>query len=311
MRFVFALLIGLMPICLHAQVFVGDSIPTAEELSEAQRKMEASKPKLLKLGVGVSQVLLPADAIKGLPLTWDPSDLECIDIIWIDAGESHSMRGLLVGDTVPTLHKFAAKPYPWCIVTGRKKGSSTVNIWRNGDMVKVKGDGVDPAKIPAAPAPAATTQGPPVKAGQVLITVDGGAPIPPKPDDPVDPPTPVETQLTKDIRAAIAADRGAGKADDKWVRELTGVYDKASKLDMSKVTTVVQLDTILNNARLATGMPEYDVMLTSLRTLIRNEMYKALGAKVDDRTAIISPDAMRLAQAKFADIAKSLAIVVP
>jgi len=310
MRFVFALLIGLMPISLHAQVFVGDAIPSEAELSEAHRKMEAAKPKLLSIGVGISQVLLPADAIKGIPLTWDPSNLDCIDIVWIDAGESHSMQGVLVGETVSRLHKFAAKPYPWCIITGKKKGQSTVNIWRNGDMVKAKGAGVDPAKIPAAPAPVAPVQGPPVRAGQVLITVDGGLPPgpDPKPDDPV---VPVDTQLTKDLRAALAADRSANKADDKWVKELTGVYDKASRLDMSKVTTVVQLDTILNNARLATGMPEYDVMLTSLRTALRNELYKALGAKPDDRTAVISPDSLRLAQAKMGDFAKSLAIIVP
>lgn len=291
MRFLTALFLFSVATVAHAQIIVGDTVPSKEELTDAQQKLDAANPKFLKLKAGEFQVLFPAKGIETIPLTWDYSDDSVLEVTVIPAGESHSITGIMAGDTVKKVHRFPARPAPWVILNAVKKGTTTIKIWRNGDKTEV------PPK-----------QNPPVRTGQVVVTVDGGVPPGPGPDDP---PAEDETQLTKDLRASLSDDKKAAKYDEKWIKELAGVYDKAAKIDMSKITTVAALDTVLNNTRLASGMPEADVMLPTTRNLIRKEFFKTLGTAENDRNATIATDAMRLLQKKFGDIAKSLTIIVP
>jgi len=283
MRGLYSLLLVLLPLVAHAQVTIGEPIPNTEQVEGAKKTLEASKPFTLNLDIGTFQIILPSKALQTIPLTWNNSNGTLVEFDFIAPGESHSVRGKLMGDTVEKLHKFKAQPFGWAVARGVLSGSSTLNLWKNGADPKVN---------------------PPDLATTAVITVSG------KPIDPPGPGPLVEPVLTQAVRSAVMADKSNGKFDERWAKELAGMYDRASKMDLSKVTTATTMDTVLNEARKATGMPEYNVINTALRTLAQKEMYAALGIPLGT-DGTISPDAMRLLKVKLGDLASALAVVVP
>jgi hypothetical protein len=274
-----------LPVLAYGQVIVGDAVMQAE-VTQAKATLDKAKPKVLQLATGEFEVVEPSKTLN-TPLLWLPTNAAIVERVEIAANEAHSHWGKRRGEIKAKQHRFAPKPYPWCIlIGGDTAGSSTVSIIKNNP---------EPAK------------GPPLVVDTLVVTV-GDAPN----DDDNNKPPKVDDELTKVLREKFAVDLLKGKADKQWCKVLSKMYLSLSKDDLSAVTDVESLDTFLTNTRKGLGVPEPDDMLLNVRTVLRDEMYKVLGVNtgtVNLGKVPVNVDAKRQLKVLFAKMATSLGVI--
>lgn len=248
---------------------------TAAEIEQAKKILAMTAPKDLKLAVGEFEAIQPDEKIT-TPLLWLGTNRSCLQKIDVPAGVPFHGYMRRRGDAAAKYHLFPARSNAWVVVIGISEGSAAISIVRNGDK----------------------PEQPPVLVDELLVTVGGGAPVPPPAPGPV-----VEDEVTKALRVEYAKDTLAGKGDRQVLLRLSGIYQAASQDDLATVKTVSDFDNLLYQARLAAGIPEADKALPA----VRNWIMAYLQAKVgNDGTQVLRDDAKRLAKAHLAKIADGL-----
>jgi hypothetical protein len=264
------------PAWAYPQIIVGDAIPL-DELAQARAKLERATPKTLTLEPGEFEVLEPTKSLAG-PLLWLLSNEAVVQRIDVAAQQPLGLWMKRRGEPMPKLHQFPAKAQPWVILIGAQPGNSQVMVIRNG-----------------------SDNGPPVVVDTLVVSVGGPAPGPPTP--------PVEDDLTKALRAAWLKDAAANQADKKWIGALAGIYDAASRESLDMVKTAGDLDTLLNAARQAAGIPEPEVALPHVRQRIRQELLTQLRVPENGASQPFTVDDKRRAQQVLSRIARALEVL--
>lgn len=276
-RSAFAVMLLMATYC-HAQtITVGDAIPD-KDVETAKQTIEKAQPKVITLGVGEFEVIEPA---KGVPvaLLWLSTNDVSIQKIEIPAGQAFSTFGVRRGDKVAKHHVFQAKPFAWSVIIGMIQGKNTVTLVRSGEKPELV----------------------PIVVDKIDMTI--GKP-PPKPDDPPD--VPVDDDLTKGMRAALAKDKAAGMADSKYLLALSGIYAAASRDSLESIKTAGDLDTLLNSARVAAGIPDPDKVLTETRQFIKRQLLANLTGGVDAPATVMDAAKKQTAKTLMGQIADSL-----
>jgi len=249
---------------------------TTVEIEKAKEVLAASQPKTLKLEVGEFEVIEPAANVTS-PLLWIVQDDSICQRIDIKPNQPFGVWMKRRGDAVAKYHAFDAKPVGWILLIGVKQGQSITHIVKNGATEKEAPSVID----------------------KLDVTV--GEAIPPKPPEP-----PVEDPLTKALRAAAQKDAVAGKSDKKHLQALAGVFEMASEDSLSGLNTIADMDSRLNAARVAAGIPDAERMYPALREAVRQEIYRALNVDANSGATVLTDDTKRLAKVCFGKVAKAL-----
>lgn len=252
---------------------------TTTEVDKARELLKAIEPKKLEIKVGEFEVIEPAKTVT-TPLLWVSMDDTVIERIAIPKGQPCAIWMTRRGESEPKLHLFEAKPFEWAILVGKKNGTSTIQIIRNGD---------DATK-------------PPVIVDRIDTVV--GKPAPKPVDPPVEPP--VEDRLVKTFREAAQSDAAAGKFNKQHLVALARVYKKVSEDSLEKLLTMNDLDSKLLAERMAASIPDPEVVFPSLRKAVQLELYQQLGINKDSGSVELKVDTRRLAKATMARIASAL-----
>lgn len=276
----FALLLLLfLPAGVYAQIpgaiQIGEVVSQAD-VDRARQIIEASKPLVFNWNVGEFQIFQKGSKAKG-DLTWDWDNEGIITIKEIPANVPLMAYGVRAGTGgTAQWHNFPAQKDSYLLFMAVKEGTAKVTITAVSDDGKKS-----------------------IIVAKMQITV--GKPTP-KPDDPPDNP-PIEDDLTKGMRVAFAKDKAANIADPKFLLALSGIYEAASKDDLANIKTAGDLDTLLNSARQAAGIPDPDKMLTETRQYIKRQLQANLGK---DQAQPLSVDAKRLAKVLMGKISDAL-----
>lgn len=266
-----------IPMPALAQITVGDAVQQSD-VEQARATLEKATPKTLTLQIGEFEVIEPAKGVIG-PLLWIVSNEANVQRIEVAANQPLGVWLKRRNEAVPRLHQFPAKPFPWVILVGIKAGASTIHIIRNG----------------------ATATSSPTVVDKLEVTIGGS--VPPTP------PTPVEDDLTKALRAALKADQQTNKADRQWILALAGIYDAASRDSLESIKTAGELDQLLNTARQTAGIPEPDQALPSVRQRIRQELLTRLNIPENGSSQPLTAESRKLAKTILNNIAHALEVI--
>jgi len=249
-----------------------NKLPTNEQIQSAKDIVKSAETAPTKLSTG-GYALIDIKLEGKLKSYVVPGSDDCIKTILIAKGQAY--EGWLVDKDSNQFGWKRIDPVAWdrVLVTGIKNGTATL-IWhmvQNGESEVVA-------------------------AFQFII---GKPPL--NPDEPPD--VPVDDELTKGMRAALAKDKAAGVADVKYLLSLSGIYEAASKDSLDTIKTAGELDALLNAARLAANIPEPEKMLPEVRQFIKRQMQANLGT---EQSTPINADAKRLAKTLMGKIGDSL-----
>lgn len=256
--------------------------PPPAKLAEASAMVDAVKKSQSPVALSVGgYALIQIKVTTKLTPYVVPGSNDCLATESIPKGKAYRGWFVPLGGKEFVYATIAADPdYDRLLVTGTIKGTATI-LWltvANGEAVVVAGYQFD---------------------------VAGGKPKP-KPDEPDVPPTPVDDPLVKAFRAAAQVDAAAGKADKKWLDDLAGIYEGASKSIPDSVTTISQLNDLIANAVKAAGIPEVETQFPNLRRAIQQEIFARLGINKDSGNTTLTIDAKRMAQTTFGKISAAL-----
>lgn len=266
--------------------------PPPAKLAEASAMVDAVKKSQSPVALSIGgYALIQIKVTTKLTPYIVPGSNDCLATESIPKGKVYRGWFVPLGGKEFVYATIAADPdFDRLLVTGTVKGTATI-LWltvANGEAVVVAGYQFD---------------------------VAGGKPKP-KPDEPDVPPTPVDDPLVKAFRVAAQADAAAGKADKKWLDDLAGIYEGASKFIPESIRkdsagnplpmTVGDLNEVIANAVKAAGIPEVDVQFPNLRRAVQQEIFARLGINKDSGNTTLTVDARRMAQTTFGRISTAL-----
>lgn len=249
---------------------------TTSELEAARKTLKDAEPKLLKMKVGEFEVVEPDKSVT-TPLLWVCTDEAILERITVPANQAISLFMTRRGEASRKLHQFASKPYQWVILVAIKEGTTYVQIVRNG----------------------ASADLPPSIIDRIDATVGETRPQPP-------PDPPMEDELLKKFRKAAQLDATQNLSDRKYLLPLAGIYESASEDTLEQFKTFGELDSNINRAVQAAGIPPPDKVFPALRKAIMQEIYERLNIDANAGNKTITDDTKRLARVCFGKIASAL-----
>lgn len=270
----------------YSQVVMGNQVPKVE-IDKAKKLVTDSATNKIVLGVDEFEILVTDPKIE-VPLQWQYEDVIGITFEEVAANEGYSFHGKRVGDKEAKRHKFPARPTPWIIAYwSGGNARATVFLNKNGDDAKKIG---------------------PIGIDKRVIEALGGVPVP----DPDKPPLVIDTELTKQLRAAYTQDVVSGKAQNGKViaQQLSDVYASLSRTaTLDRAKTVGMLNTTIGTAIEGMGIPAPETSLTQVRTVIMNYILQKLNATLTSTNEPMTDARLAAAKAAFAELATSLEAV--